>query len=196
MQLYLIRHPRPEIAPGICYGQSDIPSSEAQCQLLLPSLLPALRSMLPADHIAQTAIYSSPLQRCRLLATHLATGLQVQTQFDPRLMEMNFGRWELQNWDQIPRVEVDAWAADVSGYRPGGAENVLDMAARIIEFLEELVAQDENKKKNVLIVSHAGSMRLMLAYQVGISPEAMAHKLVADHQVIDFGECRQLQLKI
>ncbi|MFZ6676037.1 alpha-ribazole phosphatase family protein [Undibacterium sp. Xuan67W] len=193
MQLYLIRHPRPEIAQGICYGQSDVPSSEAQCQLVLPSLLPALRSMLPADHIAQTAIYSSPLQRCRLLAAHLAAGLQVQTQFDPRLMEMNFGRWELQSWDQIPRVEIDAWAADVSGYRPGGAENVLDMAARIIEFLEELVTQGD-KKKNVMIVSHAGSMRLMLAYQAGISPEAMAHKVIADHQVIDFGECRQLQL--
>ncbi|MCU6433016.1 alpha-ribazole phosphatase family protein [Undibacterium sp. Jales W-56] len=186
MQLYLIRHPKPDIASGICYGQSDVASSEMQCQLVLPSL----RAILPAS----AKIYSSPLQRCTLLAAHLASDLQVPAECDARLMEMNFGRWELQHWDRIPRAEIDAWANDVSAYRPGGAENLIDMASRLIDFLQEIFRLWQAEKKDVIVVSHAGSMRLMLAYQAGISPEALARRVVADRQAIDFGECRQLQL--
>ena len=50
--------------------------------------------------------------------------------FDARLAELDFGHWEMQSWDGIPRAEVDAWAADVAHYRPGGGESV---AGRDIE---------------------------------------------------------------
>ena len=28
MELYLIRHPRPQVAPGVCYGQTDLGLAE------------------------------------------------------------------------------------------------------------------------------------------------------------------------
>ena len=183
MQLYLIRHPKPEIVSGICYGRSDILSSEVECELVLP----ALRAALPAD----IPVYSSPLQRCALLANHLHPA----PVFDPRLMEMDFGDWELKSWDQIPRAEIDAWAADVSNYRPGGAENVIEMATRVIHFLQDVKNIMMNAgQQHLAVVCHAGTMRLMLAYQPAIDPIALAKRVESYPQTIGFGECKQLQL--
>ena len=30
MTLYLVRHPQPDVAPGLCYGASDVPITEAE----------------------------------------------------------------------------------------------------------------------------------------------------------------------
>ena len=44
---------------------------------------------------------------------------------DARLVELDFGSWEMHHWDTIPRAQIDAWAADVALYRPGDGESVL-----------------------------------------------------------------------
>ena len=181
MQLYLIRHPQPEIAPGICYGQSDIAVSDAQCQFVLRQLHNALPFDMP--------LFSSPLQRCATLANMLHPA----PTFDARLMEMHFGKWEMQPWDAIARTEIDAWAADVAGYAPGGGETVIGMAVRVIQFLSDLV---EKGQSDAAIVAHAGSMRLMLAYQLGMQPGDLAEKVVKEKKSIQFGECIQLPIKL
>ena len=73
--LYLIRHPRPLIAPGVCYGRLDVAAEDP-----LP-IAATLRALLPAD----APVWSSPLQRCRLLAGHL----HPQPRLDERLQESN-----------------------------------------------------------------------------------------------------------
>ena len=30
MTLYLVRHPQPDVAPGLCYGASDVPVTETE----------------------------------------------------------------------------------------------------------------------------------------------------------------------
>ena len=92
--LYLIRHPRPLIAPGVCYGRLDVAAEDP-----LP-IAAALRALLPAG----APVWSSPLQRCRLLAGHL----RPQPRLDERLQEIDFGDWEGQAWDDIPRQEINA----------------------------------------------------------------------------------------
>jgi alpha-ribazole phosphatase len=181
MQLYLIRHPQPDIAPGICYGQSDIAVNDQHCQ----SVLLQLRSALPAD----IPLFSSPLRRCATLANLLHPA----PKFDARLMEMHFGQWEMQNWNAIERTEIDAWAADVVGYAPGGGETVIEMAARIIHFLSDL---SEKGQGDAAIVAHAGSMRLILAYQLGMQAGDLADQVVKAKKNIQFGECIKLQIKL
>ena len=93
MKLWLLRH-APVIAPaGTCYGATDY-AAEMQATLLAAanaaSLLPKL-SQLPQG----LAFYSSPLQRCTVLANAL---LQLRPdleplQLDARLAEMDFGDW-------------------------------------------------------------------------------------------------------
>ena len=64
MELYLIRHPRPAVAPGICYGQTDLGLAEPAAEVAA-----RLRPLLPADF----ALHASPLARARLLAEALQT---------------------------------------------------------------------------------------------------------------------------
>ena len=106
-RIYLIRHPRPEVDAGICYGRSDLGLAE-DAQACAQGLLP----LLPKD----IAIYASPLSRCR----HLAEQLHPSPHYDQRLLEIDFGQWEMQAWHNIARSAFDAWAADPLDYVPPG----------------------------------------------------------------------------
>ena len=119
MALILLRHGQPEIAAGICYGRSDVPA-----RALGEGSLRSLVTALP-DRFAR--IDSSPLTRCNALAEQLSAHFDLPIHADPRLMEIDFGNWEMQAWDAIPRGEIDAWAEDVEGARPHGGENVAQM---------------------------------------------------------------------
>ena len=62
MQLYLIRHPRPLVAPGICYGQQDLPLAEP-VHRAAAALRAVLHDTHPAgDAAAPLTVVSSPLQ--------------------------------------------------------------------------------------------------------------------------------------
>ena len=98
MQLFLIRHPRPLIAAGLCYGQLDVDCEDPQ------PLAEQLALALPAA----TPVFSSPLRRAR----RLALALDPQATADARLCEISFGAWEGQPWDSIARPALDASAAD------------------------------------------------------------------------------------
>lgn len=166
MELVLVRHPPPDIAPGICYGRTDVlPSLEAIARVAasLPAGLP---------------VYASPLARCALLAA----ALEVPVTLDPRLAEMDFGTWEMRAWDAIPRKEVDAWAADLLHYRPGGGENVLDVARRVAAFRQEL------RHPAALIICHAGTIRLLSALHAGGSIEQAALRAASSAHRIGYGE--------
>ncbi|WP_342120662.1 histidine phosphatase family protein [Pseudoduganella sp. OTU4001] len=164
MELILIRHPIPDVAPGVCYGRSDIPAAAAALAAGHAALAPQL-----ADALARDArLYSSPLQRCTALACLLGAPA-----LDARLAEMDFGAWEMRAWDDIPCAEVDAWAADLLDYRPGGGETVREVAARVQSFLDEL-------QHDAVIVCHAGTMRLMAAMAAG---EPLLHAAQKPNQI-------------
>ncbi|RZI41198.1 phosphoglycerate mutase [Herbaspirillum sp. HC18] len=178
MRLYLIRHARPAVAEGICYGSSDLPVFEDEQRRVLANLLPVLPKGVP--------MFSSPLQRCRGLAQQLADGLGIEdVLFDRRLAEMHFGAWEMRNWDAIARTEIDAWSADLCGYRPGGGESVLEVAQRVFAFHEAL---SESRCDAAIIVCHAGTIRLLTARLHSPSPLDMAlHAAKTSHRIA-YGE--------
>jgi alpha-ribazole phosphatase len=168
MHLILIRHPQPDVPPGVCYGRTDLAVTPEQLEQTLANLLPSLLPSLPP----RIAVYSSPLQRCATLARRLAD----HPVFDARLVEMDFGVWEMQPWDAIPRADVDAWAADLASYRPGNGESVLQMAERITAFYRDLQRQLDGAtdSSQAIIVCHAGTMRLLAACHAGLAPHEMA----------------------
>ncbi len=83
MDLYLIRHTRPQVLDGVCYGHADIdvaPSFNEDFEILKNKL----------NAIKPAGIFSSPLQRCLKLADATATHLNSATVTqDSRLMELN-----------------------------------------------------------------------------------------------------------
>jgi alpha-ribazole phosphatase len=173
MRLFLVRHFAPTVAEGICYGRTDLAVNRTEHE----EMLPALRTKLPRG----VPLYSSPLRRC----TQLAGGLGGAICFDGRLAELNFGTWEMRRWDDIARDEIDAWAADVVTYRPGGGESVLDMAHRIAAFYDDLVRETAPE---TVLVCHAGSIRLMAARQRGLDPVDMAREAALHPHSIGYGE--------
>lgn len=172
MRLHLVRHLKPTIDAGICYGRADLLVDPA----LLEQALPALQARLPT-----AGVIASPLTRCASLAQRLSANVT----FDARLAELDFGAWELRRWDDIAREEIDAWAADVALYRPGGGESVFNMALRIAAFYDELM---HNPAHDTVIVCHAGSIRLLTARHAGLAPEAMARHAAEQPHAIAYGE--------
>lgn len=174
MRLHLVRHLAPTVAPGVCYGRTDLGVARSAHQ----EALPGLRAQLPGG----APVYSSPLRRCAQLAGALGSGA---VRFDARLAELNFGSWEMRAWEQIPRAEIDAWAADVVRYAPGGADSVHAMALRIDAFYADLMQQAHPE---CIVVCHAGSMRLLAARQRGLAPFAMAREAAERAHAIGYGE--------
>lgn len=151
MRLHIIRHPEPLIESGVCYGRLDCPTKSATSAAAI--LLAELPAGLP--------FWSSPLIRCRALAECL----HPQPIIDDRLAEMHFGDWEGRCWDDIPRAELDAWAADVAGYAPPGGESPRDLQRRALDFVASLDVPE------AVIVTHAGVIRTLLAHWQRLPPE-------------------------
>jgi alpha-ribazole phosphatase len=145
VRLHLIRHPRPAIAPGTCYGRSDLALADD------PALCAAtLLSRLPAD----LPLFTSPLQRCLALAQ----ALHARPIIDERLVEMDFGAWEMRAWNDIPRSEIEAWRAAPLDYVPPGGEPVTALRGRVRDFLDE-----HRHRREFAVVTHAGVMKLFAA---------------------------------
>jgi alpha-ribazole phosphatase len=149
VQLYLIRHPKPDIDAGICYGRSDLGVAEDPI-----ARADALRALLPAA----APLYTSPLRRC----VELARALHAAPVVDDRLLEMDFGHWEMRRWTEIPRAEIDAWAADPIGFAPPGGESPAELRARVAALLGEL-------PEVAVVVAHGGVLRAAVAELVGIA---------------------------
>ncbi|WP_256082130.1 histidine phosphatase family protein [Massilia sp. YIM B04103] len=188
MELILVRHPQPLAAPGACYGSSDLAVEDEEMQRVHAALCTELAAM---PGLAPLRIYSSPLRRCAGLAKLMSE----EVCFDARLAEMDFGAWELRQWDQIARAEIDAWAADLLHYRPGGGESVLMMAQRVAQFLTGL--QDTMAKLapcQPLLVCHAGSIRLIGALASGLPLQEAALAAASSPHKIAYGAVLRLPL--
>ena len=153
MDLSVIRHTRLEIESGRCYGQSELALADS-----FDAELASLRSGLAAPY---EAVYSSPLQRCTQLAEQL--GHLIET--DNRLLEYDFGDWEMKLWDDIDRDALDAWMQDFVNVSPPSGENLVAMLGRVSEFMETLRAREHQQ---CLIVTHAGVIRCIWAYLLNI----------------------------
>jgi len=144
MILHLVRHPRPLVAAGTCYGRLDVEAENAA------PVADTLRAELPAG----LPVWSSPLRRCSALAGLL----HPVPRHDVRLAEMDFGAWEGRPWDEIPRPELDAWAADIAGYAPPGGESPRELQRRALDFVAGLTVPE------AVLVTHAGVIRVLVAH--------------------------------
>lgn len=161
MTFWLARHAQPLVAPGICYGRTDMGADPLATQLAAATLVAAL----PADMSARLHIVTSPLQRCRQLALAVQS-LQPESTLavDSRLAEMDFGHWEGQSWSDIDPQALQAWTNDFADYRVGGhGESVRIFMARIAQALQEPTTL------HVLWVAHAGVDRAVSLLMQGLA---------------------------
>jgi alpha-ribazole phosphatase len=153
MHIYLVRHPPPLDVDGICYGRLDVAVDENDIAATAESIV----DRIPRRTLASARIYCSPASRCMGLARHIASPREPTAVED--LNEMSFGHWQGIRWDAIAALELDAWAKDLWGYRPGGGESAAMVATRWERWLRQ-VRRDSG---NVVAVTHAGVIRVALA---------------------------------
>lgn len=147
MGLTLLRHTTPDVAKGICYGMTDLglaQSRDTEFSEVVKSLPRTGR------------IVCSPLQRCKQLATHVAGHWGLAVDVDDGLREMDFGRWEMVPWNDIPRAELDEWAANFMDAKPHGGESVRQLRDRVETTLGSY-------KDDTLVVTHSGVIRAAAA---------------------------------
>ena len=153
-QIYLVRHTQVDVPPGVCYGISDVPlatSFPEEAQKIMEKI-----QGIPFDYI-----FSSPLSRCTRLARLIAPQGFVT---DPRLAELNFGKWEGQIWEDIYQNSYGIhWMNNYLELPCPGGESFKNLYHRINAFINEL-----NKNQNTLIITHAGVIRAFLTVYKGI----------------------------
>jgi alpha-ribazole phosphatase len=201
--LTLVRHPRlcslQGPGAGVCYGRTDYPADALHTQAVFDTLA---RTLPPQP------IHSSPAQRCLGLAQRLAAHWQQPCTVDPRLLELDFGRWEAQRWDDIAREALDAWAAQPVDFAPGGGESLRAMATRVQAWRAERSAECASDSAadsasdsasdsaagraaqgaHHLAITHGGVMRVLQAVCSGAPLSA-----VLEVPVPPFGGCLQLR---
>jgi alpha-ribazole phosphatase len=119
-----------------------------------------------------TAIVSSPLSRCKDFAEWLSETVSLPVQLDARLAEVGFGTWEGQTAEQLKQQDPDCifnFKRDPVGNRPEGAEPLADFHARIAAAYEDM--QQRHAGQHVLVVAHAGVIRMAICHALGLSPE-------------------------
>ena len=150
--LWLVRHAPVLAKPGICYGQLDLPADPAATAHCAEQLAGALPQSIVVEH--------STLQRCELLAQSLkALRPDLTLNSDARLRELDFGAWEGQPWSTLPRDELDAWAAQLATFAPGGGERLVDMLTRVDAALQATHALAREAGTDAVWVAHAGVSR-------------------------------------
>jgi alpha-ribazole phosphatase len=152
MEIYLVRHTETVCEKGICYGQSDVGIREPY-----DAVFASIVAELPDDAV----LYSSPLQRCAILAKHIEKekGIPIVAQ-EAKLKEMHFGDWELKAWNDIPREVLDPWMNDFVNVAVPNGESFIDLDQRVWEFLEKKL--EKSNEKPLILVTHSGVIRSVL----------------------------------
>jgi alpha-ribazole phosphatase len=189
MTLWLVRHARPMIQEGLCYGQLDIPADP----LATLHTAQAIAPLLPVG----ATLYCSGLQRAQQLAhaIHLQLAGVIHDQrntllpnIDTRLNEINFGVWEGVAWDEIPKAAFNQWIQDFDRYRFGGAECLRELLIRVHQALLELTTTED-----AIWVTHAGVIRAVnYLQQYGLQPIATAATWPAEAPAFGKWQCLEL----
>lgn len=164
LRLDLLRHGETELGGGLRGSLDDALTENGWTQMRA-----AVVKGGPWDRIV-----SSPLQRCARFAAELGEQLNLSVHLDKDLQELHFGAWEGQSAAALMETDAEAlglfWA-DPYGFTPPQGEPVSDFSARVLAAIARLQAAYAGER--ILLVSHGGVMRLLLAQARGLPREQL-----------------------
>lgn len=150
MIIDLIRHTRPQIEDGICYGQTDVSLADSH-----PDEFAEVAKTILSHY---DAVISSPLQRCARLAATIEGDTNLH---DQRIMEYNFGDWELLPWSDFKSERAQNWMDNFVDQPAPNGDSIITMQERVMDFWSELLTKEHEK---VAVVTHSGVQRLIHAH--------------------------------
>jgi alpha-ribazole phosphatase len=163
LRLYLIRHGEVEgAASGRLLGWTDTPLSN--------------RGLEQSRELAETlstgvlsAVYSSDLQRTRVMAESIAKCSKLKVQESPAWREINMGQWDgrtmVSMCDETPQLVARLFDDPASFEYPGG-ESFACFTARVLKAVDQLLMT--HKSGEVVLVAHGGVCRAIIGSALGI----------------------------
>ncbi|WP_314385270.1 alpha-ribazole phosphatase family protein [Pseudomonas brenneri] len=170
LHLDLLRHGETELGGGLRGSLDDALTDNGWEQMRQ-----AVLAQGPWDRLV-----SSPLQRCARFAEELGVRLDLPVSLEPDLQELHFGAWEGQSAAKLMETDAEAlglfWA-DPYSFTPPDGEPVEAFSRRVRGAVLRLHQRYAGQR--VLLISHGGVMRLLLAQARGMPREQLLNVEVA-----------------
>ncbi|MGY1921790.1 alpha-ribazole phosphatase family protein [Pseudomonas tolaasii] len=164
LHLDLLRHGETELGGGLRGSLDDALTAKGWEQMRT-----AVVEQGPWDRVV-----SSPLQRCALFARELGERLNLPVSLEKDLQELHFGTWEGQSAAALMQTDAEAlglfWA-DPYRFTPPEGEAVSDFSHRVLGAVSRL--HQAYAGERVLLISHGGVMKLLLARARGLPREQL-----------------------
>jgi broad specificity phosphatase PhoE len=139
-------------------------------------------------------VIAAPLLRTVQTAEVIAGLFDLEVARDPRLAEMQIGRWEGMPYDAVEvDPEYQRFVDDPASARIPGGERLVDVRDRAVSSVNQALG-DNPWGSLLVLVSHAAVIRVLLAHYLGM-PLASFHRLrvsAASFSVLRFGDDREL----
>jgi alpha-ribazole phosphatase/probable phosphoglycerate mutase len=123
-------------------------------------------------NLTAEALYTSPLKRALESAEVAGELFQLRPTVSSALREINFGNLEGLSYSQIEKMypqEYKLWMERPTKVKFPGGESFAEMKTRVLGFQGVLLHTHANK--TVVLVSHGGTNRILLAEALGIQDE-------------------------
>lgn len=173
-RFWLIRHAIvDENSRAFLYGVMDVPLCETSLVAQAP-LYAGLSRRLPRPAVWRI----TPLSRTRRTAEAIFTAGYPRQELivEPDLIEQSLGEWQgLPHADLPERLTLPPHAFwPLAGYeRPPGGETMAEVITRAGAAMERLATQYPDE--DVVIVSHGGTIRSVVAHALDIGPDNALH---------------------
>jgi len=117
------------------------------------------------------AIYTSDLKRCTQTASYYDPNKAVVK--DERLRELNFGLWEGKTYQDLKSIKAYRdWIDAPFEISPPSGESHNELKVRVLEVWQKIINTLIEKQANdILIISHAGPIRLLLTLFADTDPK-------------------------
>ena len=135
-----------------------------------------LAARLADDNVS--AVYASPLSRTMDTAAIVARPHGLTPIPRDGLREISHGRWEgftRQEVEERFPGEYPAWEEDPFTFSPDGGESGVQVLARALPVIREIVMQHENQ--NIVVVSHKATLRLLISSLLGFDARGYRDRL-------------------
>jgi len=166
----LLRHGQ-LVTPGLFCAPPEEPLSKKGLQNLIKA----------TNNGRWDVIISSPYRRCREFAGMLAQQKQCRLQLNEQFKELDFGAWTGVTtdklWQQQSEQLKQLWETPKSFVAPEG-ESMRAFFLRVEQGLQNILHEHENS--SVLLITHAGVIRTILAKVLGISHHSVL-RFAVDH---------------
>ena len=163
-----IRHAPVINRGGRIYGQDD-----PECDCSDTETFRALAGLLPEGAVWVTSHLSRTQRTAESILAHLARAPEPPPIAEPALAEQHFGDWQGLTHAELAARRDGAWHRfwlAPADHAPPGGESFADLVARVAAAIERLSA--EHAGRDIVAVTHGGTIRAAVAHALGLSPEA------------------------